>query len=137
MHSAASDVYTDNPSSGPRLWTLHYHSLASILELGLQHNVQGSHIPIFRQEMRTRVFWCVYSVDQALSALLGRQVRLMDEQCELRISDLLAQWHSNHIDCMKLPQDISDEDLKPDRHETNPAGNTPTNMSSAIHLFKP
>lgn len=94
-------VYTiNNPSSGLSLWTLHYHCLASILELGLQHNVQGSHLPVFEQKMRTRVFWCVYTVDRVLSTLLGRQIGLMDEQCELRVSDLLAQWHSNRINRM-------------------------------------
>ncbi|OJJ86555.1 uncharacterized protein ASPGLDRAFT_64815 [Aspergillus glaucus CBS 516.65] len=88
-------VYTiNNPSSGLSLWTLHYHCLASILELGLQHNVQGSHLPVFEQKMRTRVFWCVYTVDRVLSTLLGRQIGLMDEQCELRVRNTLINMSS-------------------------------------------
>lgn len=81
----------NNPSSGLSLWTLHYHCLTSVLELGLQCNVRGTQLSIFEQEMRARVFWCVYSVDRVLGTLFGRQIGLMDEQCELRVSDSCPQ----------------------------------------------
>ncbi|XRM43098.1 hypothetical protein ABZX51_006301 [Aspergillus tubingensis] len=50
-------MYTfHNPSSTISLWTLHYHCLAHVLELGLHRNVRGSAFTEFDQEMRTRVF---------------------------------------------------------------------------------
>ncbi|PWY82381.1 Zn(II)2Cys6 transcription factor [Aspergillus eucalypticola CBS 122712] len=114
-------MYTfHNPSSTISLWTLHYHCLAHVLELGLHRNVRGSAFTEFDQEMRTRVFWCVYTMDRYLCTSLGRAIGIMDEQCDLR-----------------LPHDISDEDLQPDQPIPNQSS-TPgiTDMSSAIHLFK-
>jgi hypothetical protein len=83
------EMYTiHNSSSGLSLWTLHYHCLASVIELGLQRNVPESVFSLFEQEMRTRIFWCTYTVDRILSTLMGRPIGLMDEQCDLRVSDV-------------------------------------------------
>ncbi|RAK72265.1 fungal specific transcription factor domain-containing protein [Aspergillus fijiensis CBS 313.89] len=113
-------MYTiNNPTSGISLWTLHYNSLAAVMELGLHRNVQGSAFTEFDQEMRTRAFWCVYMMDRYLSTLLGRSIGLIDEQCDLR-----------------LPREINDEDLKPNQEIPAPATGAITDMSSAIHLFK-
>lgn len=80
-------MYTfHNPSSTISLWTLHYHCLAHVLELGLHRNVRGSAFTEFDQEMRTRVFWCVYTMDRYLCTSLGRAIGIMDEQCDLRVS---------------------------------------------------
>jgi hypothetical protein len=80
-------MYTiHNASSGLSLWTLHYHCLAAVIELGLQRNVPGSVYSFFEQELRTRAFWCAYTVDRTLSTLMGRPIGLMDEQCDLRVS---------------------------------------------------
>ncbi|GLA35450.1 hypothetical protein AnigIFM63309_011288 [Aspergillus niger] len=114
-------MYTfHNPSSAISLWTLHYHCLAHVLELGLHRNFRGSAFTEFDQEMRTRVFWCVYTMDRYLCTSLGRAIGIMDEQCDLR-----------------LPRDINDEDLQPDQPiPTQQSCTTITDMSSAIHLFK-
>ncbi|GLA28103.1 hypothetical protein AnigIFM63326_005669 [Aspergillus niger] len=114
-------MYTfHNPSSAISLWTLHYHCLAHVLELGLHRNFRGSAFTEFDQEMRTRVFRCVYTMDRYLCTSLGRAIGIMDEQCDLR-----------------LPRDINDEDLQPDQPiPTQQSFTTITDMSSAIHLFK-
>lgn len=80
-------MYTiNNQSSGLSLWYLHYHCLASIMELGLQRNIPGNKFSVLEKEMRTRVFWCAYTIDRVLSTLMGRPIGLMDEQCDLRVS---------------------------------------------------
>ncbi|OJJ77771.1 hypothetical protein ASPBRDRAFT_114274 [Aspergillus brasiliensis CBS 101740] len=114
-------MYTfHNPSSTISLWTLHYQCLAHVLELGLHRNVQGTTaFTEFDREMRTRVFWCVYTMDRYLCTSLGRAIGIMDEQCDLR-----------------LPHDLNDEDLHPDQPIPTQPSTTPTDMSSAIHLFK-
>ncbi|RAH46691.1 uncharacterized protein BO95DRAFT_494467 [Aspergillus brunneoviolaceus CBS 621.78] len=113
-------MYTiNNPTSGISLWTLHYNSLAAVMELGLHRNVQGSAFTEFDQEMRTRAFWCVDMMDRFLSTLLGRLIGLIDEQCDLR-----------------LPREINDEDLKPNQEIPAPATGAITDLSSAIHLFR-
>ncbi|PWY93686.1 hypothetical protein BO94DRAFT_564044 [Aspergillus sclerotioniger CBS 115572] len=113
-------MYTiNNPSSGISLWSLHYNCLAHVMELGLHRNIQGPTLTWFDQEMRTRVFWCVYTIDRCLSTLLGRAIGIMDEQCDLR-----------------LPRDINDEDLKPNQPIPAQLPAAITNMTSAIHLFK-
>ncbi|PYI18146.1 Zn(II)2Cys6 transcription factor [Aspergillus violaceofuscus CBS 115571] len=115
-------MYTiNNPTSGISLWALHYNSLAVVMELGLHRNVRDSVFTDFDQEMRTRAFWCVYTMDRYLSTLLGRSIGIVDEQCDLR-----------------LPREINDEDLKPNQEipaQAQPSGAI-TVMSSAIHLFK-
>jgi hypothetical protein len=81
------EMYTiNNSSSGLSLWTLHYNCLAAVIELGLQRNVPENVFSFFEQEMRTRIFWCAYTVDRTLSTLMGRPIGIMDEQCDLRVS---------------------------------------------------
>ncbi|KIW18087.1 hypothetical protein PV08_02374 [Exophiala spinifera] len=114
------EMYTiHNASSGLSLWTLHHHCLATVIELGMQRDVQGSVFSFFEQQMRTRIFWCTYTVDRTLSTLMGRPVGLMDEQCELR-----------------LPLDVDDIDLESDHPKSRLAGEPLTKMSSAVHLFR-
>ena len=78
----------NNPSSGLSLWSLHYHCLAWIIELGLQRNVQGNVFSPLEQELRTRNFWCTYTIDRVLCTLMGRPLGLWDEQCDFRVSCL-------------------------------------------------
>ncbi|KAE8153088.1 fungal-specific transcription factor domain-containing protein [Aspergillus avenaceus] len=113
-------MYTiNNASSGLNLWALHYNCLANVIELGLHRRAQNSAFTFFEQEMRTRIFWCVYTIDRYLSTLLGRPIGLMDEQCDLR-----------------LPHEINDEDLRSCQQIPTRSTATLTGMSSAIHLFK-
>ena len=81
-------MYTiNNPSSGLNIWSLHYQCLASVIELGLQRDIKaGPNFSVLDQELRTRTFWCVYTMDRALSTIMGRPIGLMDESCELRVS---------------------------------------------------
>ncbi|OAP56946.1 hypothetical protein AYL99_09058 [Fonsecaea erecta] len=109
----------NNPSSGLSLWSLHYHCLAWTIELGLQRNAPGNTFSLPQQEMRTRVFWCVYTIDRALCTLMGRPLGLMDEQCDLR-----------------LPLDINDEDLDSSHPQSVHSDTSLTTMSTAIHLYK-
>ncbi|KAM6476834.1 fungal-specific transcription factor domain-containing protein [Trichoderma sp. SZMC 28011] len=116
------EMYTlHDPSSGLNLWTLHYHSLASCLELGLHRDVRNPrHFNPLQVELRTRIFWCTYTMNRQLCTIMGRPLGFFDEQCDLR-----------------LPMDVNDDDLTEEgvRPSTKPPGSF-TTMSSAIHLFK-
>ncbi|KAL6895202.1 DNA-binding domain-containing protein [Trichoderma longibrachiatum] len=116
------EMYTlHDPSSGLNIWTLHYHSLASCLELGLHRDVRSAHhFNPLQVELRTRIFWCTYSVNRQLCTIMGRPLGFFDEQCELRI-----------------PKDVNDDELTEEgvRPSARPPGSL-TTMTSAIHLFK-
>lgn len=81
-------MYTlHNKSSGLRLWSLHYHSLSFVSELGIFQNMRGTKFfSPFEEEMRTRIFWTVYCMDRLLSTLKGRPEGLTDDTCHLRVS---------------------------------------------------
>lgn len=69
------------------LWYLNYHCLASLLDLGLQRDINTrSGISLLEQEMRTRIFWVIFSMDRVISTMMGRPIGLRDEGCELRVS---------------------------------------------------
>ncbi|KAM0471008.1 hypothetical protein ACHAPX_009577 [Trichoderma viride] len=116
------EMYTlHDPSSGLNLWQLHYHSLASCLELGLHRDVRNPrHFNRLQIELRTRIFWCTYAMNRQLCTTMGRPLGFFDEQCELRI-----------------PLDVNDDELTEEgvRPSSRPPGSV-TTMSSAIHLFK-
>jgi hypothetical protein len=97
------EMYTSqNSSSGLSLWTLHYHCLATAIELGLQRNAPDGKFSFLEQEIRTRTFWCVYSMDRCLSILLGRPVGLMDEQCDLRVIKAQSLHRSRLTKCFTV-----------------------------------
>lgn len=76
----------NNPSMGLNLWYLNYQCIASVLDLGLQRDVKASrNLSFLTQEMRTRIFWVVYSLDRTLATIMGRPIGLRDEACELRV----------------------------------------------------
>ena len=80
-------VYTlYSPSLGLNAWHLNYQCLASVLDLGLQRNITvSSKVTSLEQELRTRAFWVVYSLDRTLATIMGRPIGLRDEACELRV----------------------------------------------------
>ncbi|KAI1119287.1 fungal-specific transcription factor domain-containing protein [Nemania sp. NC0429] len=101
------------------IWFLNYQCIASVLDLGLQRAVTtSSGISRLDQEMRTRIFWVVYTLDRTIATMMGRPIGLRDEACDLR-----------------MPADLSDGELE---SEAMPAPNSsrPTHMSYAIRLFK-
>lgn len=76
-----------SPFLGINPWYLNYQCLAAILDLGLQQDLSvGNPIDSFEREMRTRVFWVVFSIDRIIATTLGRPVGLRDEACDLRVS---------------------------------------------------
>lgn len=81
-------VYTlNNPSLGLNVWYLNYQCIAAVLDLGLQRDVKhGEGISLLEQEMRTRTFWVIYSLDRSVATIMGRPIGLRDEACELRVS---------------------------------------------------
>ncbi len=130
-------MYTlHNASSGLSLWTLHYHCLAWVIELGLQRSIQVSELSHLEQEMRTRVFWCTYIMDRVLCTLMGRPLGIMDEQCDLRVSDMNLWNHSELILFLQLPLDVNDDDLGSNRQKSGQTSEPLTKMSYAIHLCK-
>ena len=78
-----------NPSMGLNVWYLNYECIAAVLDLGLQRDVKaGNALSVLTQEMRTRVFWSVYSLDRTLATMMGRPIGLRDEACDLRVNKL-------------------------------------------------
>jgi hypothetical protein len=78
-----------NPSCGINIWNLNYQCLASLIDLGLQRDVRNTpclKISLLEQEMRTRVFWVVYTFDRTIGTMMGRPVGIRDEACDLRVS---------------------------------------------------
>ncbi|KAI8954970.1 fungal-specific transcription factor domain-containing protein [Xylaria longipes] len=97
------------------VWCLNYQCIASVLDLGLQRAVTtGSGITRLDQEMRTRIFWVVYTLDRTIATMMGRPIGLRDEACDFR-----------------MPADSPDTDIESEATPT-----TSTHMSYAIHLFK-
>lgn len=68
------------------IWFLNYQCIASVLDLGLQRAVTtSSGISRLDQEMRTRIFWVVYTLDRTIATMMGRPIGLRDEACDLRV----------------------------------------------------
>lgn len=68
------------------VWYLNYHCIAAVLDLGLQRDVTtSSGISLLDQEMRTRVFWVIFTLDRTIATMMGRPIGLRDEACELRV----------------------------------------------------
>ncbi|KAE9366043.1 hypothetical protein N431DRAFT_351537 [Stipitochalara longipes BDJ] len=110
----------NNPSIGVNVWYLNYQCIASMLDLGLQRDVRaGKSLSMLTQEMRTRIFWVVYSLDRTLATIMGRPIGLRDEACELR-----------------LPQDIDDDALTALEPRQRLENYTPSNITLSIHLIK-
>ncbi|PLB48920.1 Zn(II)2Cys6 transcription factor [Aspergillus steynii IBT 23096] len=111
-----------NPSCGINIWNLNYQCLASLIDLGLQRDIRSTpslRMSLFEQEMRTRVFWVVYTFDRTIGTMMGRPVGVRDEACDLR-----------------LPMDIADQDLtRGNVRERNPTESF-SHISFGIHLFK-
>jgi hypothetical protein len=78
-----------NPSCGVNIWGLNYQCLGALIDLGLQRDIRTSssfRVSFLEQEMRTRIFWVVYSFDRTLGTMMGRPIGVRDEACELRVS---------------------------------------------------
>ncbi|KAF5021292.1 hypothetical protein F66182_6690 [Fusarium sp. NRRL 66182] len=99
------------------VWYLNYHCLAALLDLGLQRNIgTRSGISLLEQEMRTRIFWVIYSFDRVIATMMGRPIGMRDEACELR-----------------MPIGLSDEQLT---HADQQATQVSDEMVYAMHLFR-
>ena len=83
-------VYTLNsPSMSLNVWYLNYQCIAALLDLGLQRDVRsGKTLSLLDQELRTRTFWVIYSLDRSVATMMGRPIGLRDEACELRVSHM-------------------------------------------------
>ncbi|TVY29184.1 Positive regulator of purine utilization [Lachnellula hyalina] len=114
-------VYTFHSSSlGLNVWYLNYQCISALLDLGLQRDVKsGRGISVLEQELRTRTFWVIYTIDRQVATMMGRPIGLRDEACELR-----------------LPADVDDYNLSATGIRPRQEGEPPTHMSCAIHLFK-
>ena len=75
-----------SPATKLNVWYINYQCIAMVVDLGLQRDVSALSISRFDQEMRTRIFWVVYSLDRSLSTMMGRPIGLRDEACDLRVS---------------------------------------------------
>lgn len=131
-----------NPSCGMNVWSLNYQCLGALIDLGLQRDVRvSSNFPIsfLEQEMRTRIFWVVYTFDRTLGTMMGRPIGVRDEACELRVSD--ATWNTcyekNHMLIMGSYHQMSPINFSPSRllkkgptKPLHPTLHTPSTSSS-------
>lgn len=77
-----------SPFLGVNPWYLNYQCLAAVLDLGLQQDLSIARpADPFEREMRTRVFWVVFSIDRIIATTLGRPVGLRDDACDLRVRE--------------------------------------------------
>lgn len=117
------------PNMRLNVWYLNYQCVASALDLGIQRNITTSAgLSFVEQEMRTRLFWVVLTLDRTIATMMGRPIGLRDEACDLR-----------------LPIDMDDDETTWQGPKTTPGeggqgqgqgqGHT-TNLTFAIHLFK-
>jgi hypothetical protein len=78
-----------SPTTKLNIWYLNYQCIAMVVDLGLQRDVTSAlSISPLDQEMRTRLFWVVYSLDRSLCTMMGRPIGLRDEACDLRVRTL-------------------------------------------------
>ncbi|KAI8235587.1 Positive regulator of purine utilization [Colletotrichum sp. SAR 10_77] len=100
------------------VWYLNYQCIAAVLDLGLQRDINtNAGISLLEQEMRTRIFWVVLTLDRMIATMMGRPIGLRDEACDLR-----------------LPQNIDDFAL---HNFGQPAESVPVGrMAFSIHLFR-
>ncbi|KAK7413315.1 hypothetical protein QQX98_007825 [Neonectria punicea] len=109
-----------NPYVRLNVWYLNYHCLAALLDLGLQRDINTrSGISLMEQEMRTRIFWVIFTFDRILATMMGRPIGLRDEACELR-----------------MPEGLCDLDLVTDRPTQRPLRPGSNQMQFAMHLFR-
>lgn len=84
-----------SPSSHFNAWSINYQCIAMVIDLGLQREPSRSNsLSLLQREMRTRIFWVVYSLDRKLSTMMGRPIGVRDEACDLRVSTCLC-----YLDC--------------------------------------
>lgn len=89
-----------SPNMRLNVWYLNYHCIAAVLDLGLQRNITtASGISLLDQEMRTRVFWTVFTLDRTIATMMGRPIGLRDEACELRVRFIPANAFHIPTDC--------------------------------------
>ena len=75
-----------SPSSHFNAWSINYQCIAMVIDLGLQREPpRATSLSRLQREMRTRIFWVVYSLDRKLSTMMGRPIGLRDEACDLRV----------------------------------------------------
>ncbi|KAJ5596808.1 hypothetical protein N7450_003266 [Penicillium hetheringtonii] len=111
-----------NPSCGINIWSLNYQCLGALIDLGLQRDVRVNSnfsISFLDQEMRTRIFWVVYTFDRTLGTMMGRPIGVRDEACELR-----------------FPSDVADKYLGEFAVGERSRQSPPSHMTYSIHLFK-
>jgi hypothetical protein len=86
-----------SPSSHFNAWSINYQCIAMVIDLGLQREPSRvTSLSRLQREMRTRIFWVVYSLDRKLSTMMGRPIGLRDEACDLRVCISLC-----HFDCAR------------------------------------
>ncbi|KAJ8113253.1 hypothetical protein OPT61_g4578 [Boeremia exigua] len=103
-----------SPHMRVNVWYLNYQCIAAILDLGLQRQVTTSlGVSLLEQEMRTRIFWSVFTIDRTIASMMGRPIGLRDEACELRL--------------------LNDDDVIDEQNAPRAQGG---NMPSSVHLFK-
>lgn len=80
-------IFTINsPHMQLSVWNLNYQCLAAVIDLGLQRQVTTlAGISLLEQELRTRIFWTVFTIDRTIASMMGRPIGLRDEACELRV----------------------------------------------------
>ncbi|GJN77146.1 hypothetical protein PLIIFM63780_000635 [Purpureocillium lilacinum] len=110
-----------SPSVRLNVWYLNYQCIAAVLDLGLQRDITTrSGISLLEQEMRTRIFWVVFTLDRTIATMMGRPIGLRDEACELR-----------------LPEGLDDASLMSTSNAQHSTSDSPYNpIAYSVHLFR-
>jgi hypothetical protein len=126
-----------SPSSHFNAWNVNYQCIAMVIDLGLQREPsRAASLSFFQKEMRTRVFWVVYSLDRKLSTMMGRPIGLRDEACDLRVSILSNYCETSVADLLvELPAQVSDDRLE-QCHTIPNVLERAGHMVYAVHFFK-
>ena len=118
------------------IWYLNYQCIAALLDLGLQRDITTrAEISVLEQEMRTRMFWVVFSLDRTVATMMGRPIGLRDEACELRVSLLSFRQWSLLTNCEQMPLGFEDSALSSSEAPAIMAEG-PTPMVYSIHLLR-
>ncbi|CAK7232876.1 hypothetical protein SCUCBS95973_008406 [Sporothrix curviconia] len=121
------------PNMRLNVWYLNYQCVASALDLGIQRNITtSSGLSFVEQEMRTRLFWVVLTLDRTIATMMGRPIGLRDEACDLRLPIDMDDDETTWYGLPKTAQAVQEGE----EGAAPPPPQRTTNLTFAIHLFK-
>lgn len=134
----------NSPSLGLNMWYLHHQCVAVLIDLGLYRSLPPGNWSADEEQLRRRVFICIYTIDQTLAAIMRRPCALRDEDCSCRVgANPVSKGHPEEtwmsivqeLTSAKVPDHINDADLFINGFIPQPGQGELADISNAIHLF--